>query len=556
MAIRGDRSVWSAEPGPEGLLELTVGGLLDRQAARHPGREAVVFRDPAHGIDLRWTYAELLARTEALARGLLALGIAAGARVAVLAPNLPEWILLEFALAKVGAVLVTVNTASRARELGYLLRQGRVEVLFAVAAWRGNDVLAELALARAEAPLPSLRHVVLIGEAPPGTLALDEVLRAGAAVPTEALRAREAAVRPADVVQIQYTSGTTGAPKGVMLTHRGVTNNARLMGLRAGWTERERLLAVMPLFHTAGCVCNVLGTVACGGALLCLVAFDAAAALELIVREGATVMNGVPTMFLRLLALPGVREGVHAGSTLRIAFMGGTAIPPVVLADMKRAFGADPMVIMGMTEASPLITQTLPHDDFTLCSTTAGVPLPHTEVKVVDANGEAVPLGAEGELLVRGYGVTPGYFDMPGRTAEAIDAEGWLHSGDLATLDARGYLRIVGRAKDMVIRGGENLYPAEIEALLMTHPAVEQAQVVGVPDPDLGEELYAFLILREGGPPGAISPDVLREECRALFSRHKVPRHMEIVSAFPQTASGKVQKFLLRERARLRIAAP
>ena len=548
MAIKADRSIWSAEPFGATLLEITIGDLLDRQADRLAGHEALVFRDAEFGLDLRWSYAELRRRVDQVACGLIAAGIVAGDRVAVLAPNLPEWILLEYALAKVGAVLVTVNTAFRAQELGYLLRQARVRALFTVAGYRGNDYLAALVQARADQALPDLHHVVLIGDGPaPEMKRFAALLRGGETVPRETLRARQAAVRPGDVAQIQYTSGTTGAPKGVMLTHRGTVNNANLMGLRAGWTQRDRLLAVMPLFHTAGCVCNVLGMLACGGTLLALVAFDAANALALIRAEQATIMNGVPTMFLRLLAEPGVREGVYRSSTLHTAFMGGTAIPAVVLEDMRAAFGAEPMVIMGMTEASPLITQTLPRDDFTLCSTTAGLPLPFTEVKVIDPAGATVPLGREGELCIRGYGVTPGYFDMPERTAEAIDPEGWLHSGDLATLDGRGYLRIVGRAKDMIIRGGENLYPAEIEALMMGDPLVEQVQVVGVPDPDLGEEAFAFVVAR---PDAVLTEAGLRDACRTRFSRHKVPRYIEVVDSLPQTASGKIKKFELRTRAR------
>ncbi len=547
MAVEGDRSIWTPEPFGVALLDITIGDLLDQQVDRFGSRDALVFRDAEFGIDLRWTYAELRLRVDQLARGLIGLGIGPGDRVAVLAPNLPEWILLEYALAKIGAVLVTVNTAYRQHELGYLLRQGRVRALFTVAEYRGNHYLDSLRALQNEAALPDLQHTILIGEGA-GLATFADVLQQGDTTPPETLRERQAAVKPGDVVQIQYTSGTTGAPKGVMLTHHGTVNNANLMGLRGGWTEHDRLLAVMPLFHTAGCVCNVLGMLTRGGTLLAMVAFDAARALALITSERATIMNGVPTLYLRLLAEPGVREGRYLGGSLRIAFLGGTSIPAVVLQDMKAAFGADPMVIMGMTEASPLITQTLPTDSFELCSTTAGLPLPFTAIKVVEpGNGEPVAPGQEGELCIQGYGVTPGYFDMPERTAEAIDREGWLHSGDLATLDRSGYLRIVGRTKDMIIRGGENIYPAEIEDLLMRHPQVEQAQVVGVPDPEFGEEAFAFIILRSGAD---LTPAALRSHCRESFSRHKVPRYMEIIDAFPQTASGKIKKFELREAAR------
>ncbi len=532
VAIEGSTSVWAAESFGTALLDCTIGDMLDCQADRFGAREAVVF--PKLGV--RWNYAELRARVDRLACGLIGLGIAAGERVAVLAPNGPEWLLLDYALAKIGSVLVTVNTGYRAHELAYLLRQGRVAALFTVTEYRGNDYLASVRAAEA----PELRHVVEIGGA-----AFDALL-GGADV---SLAERQAAVRPQDVVQIQYTSGTTGAPKGVMLTHTGTLNNAKLMGERAGFDENSRLLAVMPLFHTAGCVCNALGMLAAGGAYVGMTAFDPAVALALLGQERITVLNAVPTMYLRLLAEPGVMEGAYrAASTLRTAFTGGTTIPPSMLAAMRDAFGAEPMVIMGMTEASPLITQTRPEDGFERNSTSAGVPLPFTAIKVIaPTSGEPVPLGQAGELCIKGYCVTPGYFDMKERTAEAIDAEGWLHSGDLAMLEADGTLRIVGRTTDMVIRGGENLYPAEIENLLMRHPAVEQAQVVGVPDPEFGEEAFAFVVLR-----ATVSVTVaeLREYARASFSRHKVPRYIELVDAFPQTASGKVKKFELRERAR------
>ena len=538
VAIEGGVSIWAAESFGATLLDCTVGDMLDVQAVRFPAHEAIVF--PEFGV--RWNYAELRARVDRLALGLIGLGIAAGERVAVLAPNVPEWLLLDYALAKIGAVLVTVNTGYRQHELAYLLRQGRVAVLFMVAGYRGTDYRTIVRAAQ-ETGLPELRHVVEIGSA-----AFDEMQHGEGT----GLAARQAAVRPRDVVQIQYTSGTTGAPKGVMLTHRGTLNNARLMGDRAGFDDTSRLLAVMPLFHTAGCVCNALGMLVQGGAFVGMTAFDASAALALLGTERITVVNAVPTMYLRLLAEPGVADGAHrAASTLRTAFTGGTTIPPSMLVALRDAFGAEPMVIMGMTEASPLITQTRPEDGFERNSTSAGVPLPFTAIKIVE-NGVPVPLGEAGELCIQGYGVTPGYFDMPERTAEAIDAEGWLHSGDLATLAADGTLRIVGRTKDMVIRGGENLYPAEIENLLMLHPAVEQVQVVGVPDPDFGEEAFAFVMLRPGASADAAS---LREFARASFSRHKVPRYIELVDDFPQTASGKVKKFELRELARARMAS-
>lgn len=550
MAITGDLAIWEAESFGSVLRDMTIGALLDEQAERWPEHEALVV--PGEAGPRRWSYRALRAEVDAVARALIGLGVAQGDRVAVLAPNLPEWLMLDYALARIGAVMVTVNTAYRRQELHYLLDQGRVRVIATVAAYRGNSYLDHLRDLRADGLLGGLEHVVLIGPgAAPDLVAWEEFIRRGAAVSDETLAQRQAAVRPEDVVQIQYTSGTTGAPKGVMLTHHGLVNNANLMGDRAGYTAQDRLLSVMPLFHTAGCVCNALGMLAKGGTLVLMAAFDAAEALALLVSEAITVINGVPTMYLRLLAEPGVREGRFAGCGLRIAFTGGTTIPASVMHEMKACFGADPVVIMGMTEASPLITQTLLSDSFERSTGSAGIPLPFTEIKVIDPKtGATLPCGAEGELCIRGYLVTPGYFDMPARTAEAIDPQGWLRSGDLAVLDREGYLRIVGRSKDMIIRGGENLYPAEIEDLLMRHPEIEQAQVVGVPDAEFGEEAYAFIIRRPGS---TLDEASLRLWCRASFSRHKIPRYLAFTEAFPQTASGKVKKFELREQARSRI---
>ena len=342
VAIEGDLSVWAAEAFGTTLLEQTTGDMLDRQATRFPDHEAIVFPE----LGVRWSYAELRARVDRLATGLIGLGLQPGERVAVLAPNLPEWLLLDYALAKIGAVLVTVNTGYRQHELAYLLRQGQVAALFTVPAYRGNDYRDAVRAAQA-AGLPMLRHVVEIGSD------AFEALQHGEPALGAELTRRQAAVRPHDVVQIQYTSGTTGVPKGVTLTHRGTLNNAKLMGERAGFDDGSRLLAVMPLFHTAGCVCNALGMLVQGGAFVGMTAFDAPAALALLGAERITVINAVPTMYLRLLAEPGVRDGAYReASTLRIAFTGGTTIPPSMLEAMRDAFGAEPMVIMGMTEAA------------------------------------------------------------------------------------------------------------------------------------------------------------------------------------------------------------
>ncbi|MBE7368669.1 AMP-binding protein [Ramlibacter pallidus] len=556
MAVRKDASFWDAETEGHALLDITVGELLDRQADRFGDQDAVVYRYPEHGLDLRLSFRALRDRVDALARGLLALGVQAGDKVAVLATNVPEWLLLELAVPRVGAVLVTVNTNSRREELGYLLRQAEVHTLFLQAEHRGNAYLEtlrglvpELAGADAQSLLPvaskdfpALRHTVLLG-AGGGLPGFDAVVRAGDGVPESTLRARQAAVRPDDVSQIQFTSGTTGAPKGAMITHRGSLNNARLFGFRAGFRAGDRMVTAMPFFHTAGNVLDVLGLLAHGGTLVKAIQFEPLKLLELVQAERATILHGVPTMLIAMLQHP--RAAEFDTASLRLVLSGGTPIPVPVLEQVKARFGADPVIGFGMTEASPMVTGTPSSDSFELKSATVGKPLPHVEVKIVDAAGVAVPHGQPGELLVRGFGVMKGYYRMPEKTAEAIDAQGWLHSGDLATMDAGGYIRIVGRIKDMIIRGGENVYPAEVESFLMRHPAIQQAQVVGIPDAYMGEESAAFIQCREGH---ALDAATVESYCRAHMARHKLPKYVRFVTDYPLTPSGKVRKFELRDR--------
>jgi fatty-acyl-CoA synthase len=560
MAIaKGNRSHWAPETEGFELLELTLGELLDRQAQTFGDQEAVVYRYPEEGLELRLGFRALRDRVDAVAKGLMALGVEAGDKVAVLATNIPEWLLLELAIPRIGAVLVTVNTNVRAAELEYLLRQAEVHTLLLIEEHRGNryaetvgSLVPELAGradpvrdAIASAAFPQLRHVVQLGNTPPqpGLLPFAGMLDAGERVDDGALRARHAAVKPDDISQIQFTSGTTGAPKGAMITHRGTINNARLFGFRAGFRAGDRMVTAMPFFHTAGNVLDVLGLIVHGGTLVKAIHFDPLKLLELVQQERATILHGVPTMLLAMLQHP--RAAEFDTSSLRLVVSGGTPIPVPVLEQVKAQFGADPVIGFGMTEASPMVTGTPADDSFELKSATVGKPLPHVAVKIVDRQGEPVPLGEPGELLVRGFGVMKGYYKMPDQTAEAIDADGWLHSGDLATMDAQGYIRIVGRIKDMIIRGGENVYPAEVESFLMRHPAIRQAQVVGVPDPYMGEEAAAFIQLREGR---TLVEDELRDHCRANMSRHKLPKYFRFVTEFPLTPSGKVKKFELRDR--------
>ncbi|SDY60933.1 AMP-binding protein [Citreimonas salinaria] len=554
-------AIWiSAEPAG-GLLELSVGEMLDRQAATYPERRAVIVEHTELGEATTWTYAALKDEADRLARGLIGWGVGRGDHVAVMAPNCAECILLEYALAKLGAVLVTVNPGLREDEIGYILGQSQVSHLLFAADHRGYDLAAalnrlmpDLATAtdgrREGIGLADLQRVALIGPGQaPFALPYDRLVDLGAGVDADTLAERQSQVSCQDVAQIQYTSGTTGRPKGAMLRHRSILNNARQMGLRAGLRGDDVLLSAMPLFHTAGCVCNVLGMLNVGGCFVTMDAFDPARMLDLWERHEATVINAVPTMYARMLDHPDFAR--RRTDSLRLANTGGTSIPPSLMRRLKEETGAEPMIVMGMTECSPVITQTAPEDDFDTRISTAGTPLPGTEIRIADPEtGASVPFGAEGELCVRGYLLTAGYFDMPERTAETIDAEGWLHSGDLAVLDEAGHIRIVGRLKDMLIRGGENVYPVEIEDCLLAHPDVSQAQVVGAPDPDLGEDIYAFVLLRDGA---TATPDTLRDHVRARLARHKLPKWVEVVDSFPMTSNGKIRKVDLREIAAARV---
>ena len=350
-------------------------------------------------------------------------------------------------------------------------------------------------------------------------------------------------MRPGDVSQIQFTSGTTGAPKGAMITHRGTLNNARLFGARAGFRAGDRMVTAMPFFHTAGNVVDVLGLLSHGATLVKAIQFEPLKLLQLVAQERATILHGVPTMLIAMLQHP--QAGAFDTRSLRLVLSGGTPIPVPLLEQVKREFGADPVIGFGMTEAGPMVTGTPAGDSFELKSATVGKPLAHVAVQIVDADNQPVALGQVGELLIKGFGVMQGYYKMPDKTAQAIDAQGWLHSGDLATMDAQGYIRIAGRIKDMIIRGGENVYPAEVESFLLRHPAIEQAQVVGIPDPYMGEEAAAFIQCRPGH---VLDEDAVQAYCRAHIGRHKLPKYIRFVDAYPLTPSGKVKKFDLRDR--------
>jgi fatty-acyl-CoA synthase len=558
-------STWEAESEGIALLEMTIGDLLDRRAKELPTQEAIVYSCyPEFGdaLSIRWTYQDYHDRANAVAKGLLALGLNTGDHIAVWAANLPEWPLLQMAAAKTGLVLVTINPLLRAAEVEYVLKQGDVRALFCMARIREHDCLATIRSLSAplvqpgdvtSERLPLLRSVCLLGAAPADVLEpmgwrpllFREFVAAGTAVSDAALVKRQASVTPDAVAMLLYTSGTTGFPKGALLTHHGMLNNALLLTRRWGLDQRDRHCVLVPYFHAIGCVGETLTTLYHGGTLHPVVAFDPLKALQIISRERCTFSGGVPTMLMALLQHPDVRT--YDLSSLKLVAAGGAPVPGALMEQVKERIGADVVIAFGQTEASAAITATPVADSFALKAATVGVPLPHTEVKLIHpVTEEAVPCGERGELLCRGYLVMAGYYHMNDATAEAIDPEGWLHTGDLATMDARGYVTIVGRLKDMVIRGGENLYPREIEEFLLRHPKVADVQVVGVPDAYFGEELLAMIRPREGVP---LTEQELRDYCQGQISHQKIPRYFQFVDSYPMTASGKVQKFILREQA-------
>ncbi len=558
-------SYWQAESEGIELLDTTIGDLLDRRATELPAQEAVVYSCyPEFGdaLNIRWTYREYRERANQVARGLMALGLAKGDHIAVWAANIPEWLLLEMAAAKAGLVLVTVNPVLRAHEVEYILKQGDVQALFCMARIRDHDCLATVRAlvtpgsqpgAVSSERLPMLRYVCLLG-APPADLGeqdgwrpalFQDMVAGGTQVSEQERSVRQASVKPHDPVQIQYTSGTTGFPKGAILHHSGILNNAMLFARRWGLRQSDRYCNPMPFFHTAGCVAAVLGTLSTGSTLHPLPAFDPLKALQIISYERCTTLLAVPTMLLAMLQHPDL--ATYDLSSLKRAGTGGTPVPVYLMEQVKERTGANVCILFGQTETSPVITQTLPDDPFERKAATCGVPLPHTEIKVIDpATGKTVPCGERGEICTRGYLVMAGYYKMPEKTAQAIDRDGWLHTGDLATMDAHGYVNIVGRLKDMVIRGGENLFPAEIEEFLIRHPKVADVQVLGVPDAFFGEELLAVVRPREGEQ---LTEQELRDCCKGQISHQKIPRYFQFVGSYPMTASGKVQKFVLRERA-------
>jgi fatty-acyl-CoA synthase len=518
------------------LLGETIAANLDRTIAAHGDRDALVVRHQ----DVRMTYAQLGEAVDRLARGLMALGLQPGDRLGIWAPNCAEWVLVQYASAKAGVVLVTVNPAYRTAELEYVLNQSGAKVLVAARAFKSSDYAAMIDEVRPRCP--HLERTILL-DGPDW----DALLHGADGVQGDELHARSAALQFDDPINIQYTSGTTGFPKGATLSHHNILNNGYFVARGCGYTAADRVCIPVPFYHCFGMVMGNLGCTTHGA---CMVipgaAFEPQTTLEAVAQERCTSLYGVPTMFIAELDHPDF--ATFDLSSLRTGIMAGSPCPVEV---MRRVIDhmhmGEVTICYGMTETSPVSTQTGAEDDVEHRTGTVGRVHPHVEVKVVDPDtGEIVPRGAPGELCTRGYSVMLGYFDEPEKTADAIDRAGWMHTGDLATMDADGYVKIVGRSKDMIIRGGENVYPREIEEFLYSHPDVTDVQVVGVPDARYVEEVTAFLIAREGA---TLDADAIRAFCQGRIAHYKVPRHVLVVDEFPMTVTGKVQKFKLREQA-------
>jgi fatty-acyl-CoA synthase len=536
------------------LREITLGGLLKETAARFPDTEALVYADR----DFRLTYRQLDELTDRLARGLMALGVGKGEKVAVWATNVPYWVVLQFATAKIGAILLTVNTSYKKEELRYLLSHSETENLVLIDGFRDTDYIStiyELVPELRANPrgflnsraFPALKRVVFLGpEKHRGMYSVPEILSLAPMTTEQALFESGQALSPRDVVNMQYTSGTTGFPKGVMLTHYGIANNGYWIGRNQRFTATDRVLIPVPLFHCFGCVLGVLAAVNHGSTMVLVETFRPVEVMTAIEQERCTALYGVPTMFIAILEHRLFDRFDY--STLRTGIMAGSPCPVQVMRQvMERMNMREITICYGLTEASPVMTQTRTEDDLRRKTETVGRAMPGIEVRVIDPEtGLPVPAGVQGEVCCRGYNVMKGYYNNEAATAEAIDAQGWLHSGDLGVMDEEGYLAITGRLKDMIIRGGENIYPREIEEFLYTMEGISDVQVVGVPSRKYGEEVGAFVKLKPGE---SFQPDDVRYYCRGKIAWHKIPRHIAFVREYPMTASGKIQKYKLREMA-------
>ncbi|WP_176713733.1 AMP-binding protein [Pseudobacillus wudalianchiensis] len=536
------------------LMQETIGELLAKRAKQLPQHEALVY--PDRGI--RYTYSEFDQLCRKAARGLMALDIDKGEHLAIWATNVPEWVTLQFATGKMGAVLVTVNTNYRAAELEYLLKQSESRTLVLIEDYRGNsyidtiyEICPELHSCEpgklSSKRLPLLKNVVVLSEKRyNGAYSWSDILEIADQVTEEQLDARTAELTADEVINMQYTSGTTGFPKGVMLTHSNLTNNAFHIAGCMELTKDDRLCIPVPFFHCFGCVIGTMACVTVGATMVPVQEFDPETVLATVEKEKCTALHGVPTMFIAELNHPNFQN--YDLTTLRTGVMAGSNCPVEVMkAVMNKMHMEEITICYGQTESSPVITQTRTNDPVELRVETVGRALPDVEVKIVEpGTSKELPPNTQGELCTRGYHVMKGYYNNPDATEEAIDEEGWLHTGDLAVMDETGYIRVTGRLKDMIIRGGENIYPREIEEFLYTHPKILDAQVIGVPDEKYGEELMAWIILKEGE---TASSDEIKAYFRDKISRHKIPKHIMFTKEYPMTASGKIQKFKLREQS-------
>ena len=535
------------------LLHCTIGEILEETAIKYPENDALV----ATWRDERYTYKELYELCRQAAKGFMKLGVAKGDRVAIWATNYPEWVITQFATAMIGAILVTVNPAYRSHELEYCIKDSQSQTLILIGSFKTSDYLSIFYQVCPEAKtaeageikterFPYLKNAIFLGkEAHEGMFTWQELLKMGRDVTDEGLNEREESLDPDDVINIQYTSGTTGLPKGASLTHRNILNNGFFVGEYMKFTSEDRLCIPVPFYHCFGMVLSNLACIT-HGATMVLPAeyFEPSAVLQAVEKERCTALHGVPTMFIAELAHPEFSK--FNLSRLRTGIMAGSPCPIEVMKKVIDLMHASEMTIAyGLTEASPVTNQTAPDDPLELRCESVGRPSPHVEVKIIDpATGKLVPLGQPGELCTRGYVVMREYYNKPEETAEVIDEAGWLHTGDLAEMDDNGYCKIVGRIKDMIIRGGENVYPREIEEFLYTHPKIKDVQVIGVPDQKLGEQVAAWIQLRKGQ---TATDEEIQGFCKGKIAHYKIPKYIKFVDNFPMTVTGKIQKYKMRE---------
>ena len=536
-----------------GFVNKTMGNVIEETAGRFPDHPALI----APQFQVRLSYRELYEQCRKTARGLMAMGVRRGDHVSVWTTNVPEWIYLQFALGMVGGILVTINTNYRSHELEYILRQSDSTTLFLIDRYRDTSfyetvrhIIPELDACEpgklASSKLPMLKNIVHIGnrESAPGMFKFSDLITMGGSVSEQELDNRMKTLTDDDVINMQYTSGTTGFPKGVMLSHHNIVNNARMVGDVMGMTEKDSLLIQVPVFHCFGCVMSTLNSVYHASAMVMLESFDPQLSLEAIHKEKCTAVNGVPTMFIAMFHHSDFDR--YDMTSLRTGIMAGAPCPVEAMNQVRTKMHCPEVVIaFGQTESAPVMTMTRRDDPVELRVATVGRLLPDIEGKIIDPEtGEDLPADTQGEIVTRSACVMKGYYKMPEATEAAIDAEGWLHTGDLGKIDPNGYFKVTGRIKDMIIRGGENIYPRELAEFIFTHPKVQDVQVVGIPDPKYGEQVLAAIHLKNGNRATA---EEFIEFCKGKIARHKIPKYWEFVEEYPMTASGKIQKFKIRE---------